>query len=241
MSRRGENIRKRKDGRWEGRYIKGYDSKKQKARYASVYGKTYAETKQKLDEAKYKSSIGVVYVDAKNKLFGEIINSWFNAKKINLKPSSIIKYQNLIEKHILPELGHRKLRELNADLFYTFLDAQQKNGNKKNGGMLSTSSLQTMLYILNATIKYAAYGGSLRVYSVKPDLNELYKAAGSLPHVLRDANGDLYMCTARKEDIDSGNRTTSAAKALGWAAKWIFAVEGWLAGEIGDEVFEHTY
>ena len=58
MSRRGENIRKRKDGRWEGRYIKGYDSKKQKARYASVYGKTYAETKQKLDEAKYKSSIG---------------------------------------------------------------------------------------------------------------------------------------------------------------------------------------
>ena len=85
------------------------------------------------------------------------------------------------------------------------------------------------------------YGGSLRVYSVKPDLNELYKAAGSLPHVLRDANGDLYMCTARKEDIDSGNRTTSAAKALGWAAKWIFAVEGWLAGEIGDEVFEHTY
>lgn len=143
-----------------------YDSKKQKARYASVYGKTYAETKQKLDEAKYKSSIGVVYVDAKNKLFGEIINSWFNAKKINLKPSSIIKYQNLIEKHILPELGHRKLRELNADLFYTFLDAQQKNGNKKNGGMLSTSSLQTMLYILNATIKYAASNNMVAYFSI---------------------------------------------------------------------------
>ena len=127
MSRRGENIRKRKDGRWEGRYIKGYDSKKQKARYASVYGKTYAETKQKLDEAKYKSSIGVVYVDAKNKLFGEIINSWFNAKKINLKPSSIIKYQNLIEKHILPELGHRKLRELNAD----FLMLSKRMGTRK--------------------------------------------------------------------------------------------------------------
>ena len=34
MPRRGENIRKRKDGRWEGRYIKGYDSKNQKAKYA---------------------------------------------------------------------------------------------------------------------------------------------------------------------------------------------------------------
>lgn len=82
MPRRGENIRKRKDGRWEGRYIKGYDSKKQKAKYASVYGKTYTEVKQKLTEAKFKTSIGVVYLDTKNKLFGEIITSWFNAQKL---------------------------------------------------------------------------------------------------------------------------------------------------------------
>ena len=86
-----------------------------------------------------------------------------------------------------------------------------------------------------------SYGGSLRVYSVKPDLDELFKVAGNLPHVLRDANGSLYMCTARKEDIDSGNRTTSAAKSLGWAAKWIAAVECWLNGEVGDEIFQHTF
>lgn len=167
MPRRGENIRKRKDGRWEGRYIKGYDSINQKAKYASIYGKTYAETKQKLNEAKYKTSIGIVYVDTKNKLFGEVITSWFNAQKINLKPSSIIKYQNLIENHIMPELGHRKLRELNADVFYAFLDAQRRNGNKKNGGMLSTSSLQTMLYILNATIKYAASNNMIAYFSIR--------------------------------------------------------------------------
>ena len=76
------------------------------------------------------------------------------------------------------------------------------------------------------------YGGSLRVYSVKPDLNDLYQVAGNLPHVLRDANGDLYMCTARPEDVDSGATATSAAKALGWAAKWIFIVEEWLEGRI---------
>lgn len=51
----------------------------------------------------------------------------------------------------------------------------------------------------------------------------------------------MYDAQFNELPIDSGNRTTSAAKALGWAAKWIFAVEGWLAGEIGDEVFEHTY
>lgn len=167
MPRRGENIRRRKDGRWEGRYIKGYDSKKKKAKYASVYGKTYAETKQKLNEAKYKNSVGIVYVDAKNKLFGEILSSWFNAQKINLKPSSVIKYQNLIENHILPEIGHRKLRELNSDVLYSFLSYQQQYGNKITGGMLSVSSLQSMLYILNAAIKYASSQGLISYFSIR--------------------------------------------------------------------------
>ena len=38
MARKGENIYKRKDGRWEGRYIKGRKPNG-KALYGSVYGK----------------------------------------------------------------------------------------------------------------------------------------------------------------------------------------------------------
>ncbi len=45
MPRKGENIFKRKDGRWEGRYIKGHDGKK--AVYGYVFGKSYSEVKQK--------------------------------------------------------------------------------------------------------------------------------------------------------------------------------------------------
>ena len=45
MSRKGENIYKRKDGRWEGRYIKGYDSNN-KAIYGYVYAKSYREVKE---------------------------------------------------------------------------------------------------------------------------------------------------------------------------------------------------
>ena len=47
MPRKGENIYKRKDGRWEGRYICYYDAEN-KAKYAYVYGRTYSEVKQKL-------------------------------------------------------------------------------------------------------------------------------------------------------------------------------------------------
>ncbi|WP_242987022.1 hypothetical protein [Blautia marasmi] len=46
MSRKGENIRKRKDGRWEARYIKGRDMDG-KIRYGYLYGRSYTEVKDK--------------------------------------------------------------------------------------------------------------------------------------------------------------------------------------------------
>lgn len=49
MPKRGENIRKRKDGRWEGRY-KRQTMLNGKTQYGSVYGKTYKEVKEKLKE-----------------------------------------------------------------------------------------------------------------------------------------------------------------------------------------------
>lgn len=47
MSRKGENIYKRKDGRWEGRYIKGRD-RLGKALYGYVYSKTYRDVKKQI-------------------------------------------------------------------------------------------------------------------------------------------------------------------------------------------------
>lgn len=44
MSRNGENIYKRKDGRWEGRYIKSR-TPAGKAIYGYVYAKTYRDAK----------------------------------------------------------------------------------------------------------------------------------------------------------------------------------------------------
>ena len=46
MSRRGESIYKRKDGRWDARYVteSGVDGRK---KYASIYASTYKEAKEK--------------------------------------------------------------------------------------------------------------------------------------------------------------------------------------------------
>lgn len=78
----------------------------------------------------------------------------------------INKYQNLIENHVLPELGHYKLKDLNSDTLHGFLEKQGSTGNKKNGGSLSISTLQTLLYILNSSIKYAASNNMIALFSV---------------------------------------------------------------------------
>ena len=55
MPRRGDNIRKRTDGRWEGRYpVTSADGKK---RYLSVYGKSYREVKEKLTYLRMKNAV----------------------------------------------------------------------------------------------------------------------------------------------------------------------------------------
>lgn len=48
MPRKGENIYKRKDGRWEARYIHHYENGK--AKYRSVYGRSYTEVRAKRQE-----------------------------------------------------------------------------------------------------------------------------------------------------------------------------------------------
>ena len=88
-----------------------------------------------------------------------------------------------------------------------------------------------------------SWGGSIRVYSIDPDLKEMTRDLGrNIPHTLRDSQEHLYLCTARKEDVHVGKVSTSAASALAWAAKWIAVFELWLANEVTTEQFEnHTF
>jgi len=82
------------------------------------------------------------------------------------------------------------------------------------------------------------FAGSVRVYSIEPNLDEIVKSTGLyIPHTLRDDAGKIYMCTSGEEHIDVGEINTSAASHLAWAVKWISAYELWVAGELSTEDF----
>ena len=53
------SIRKRSDGRWEGRYVAGHDEAGKPIR-RNVLGKTQAEVKEKLKAAQYACILAVI-------------------------------------------------------------------------------------------------------------------------------------------------------------------------------------
>ena len=70
------NLRKRKDGRWEGRYTAGHDPETGKAIYRNVLGRTQAEAKAKLKEA-IEMERDINTVKSKKYAVGEWMNEWF--------------------------------------------------------------------------------------------------------------------------------------------------------------------
>lgn len=98
MSRRGENIWHRKDGRWEARYIKGYDGSR--AVYGYLYAKSYAEAKTKQLAAK-QNHTEVNTAKAKGS-FEEIAHAFLHRKKHHVKESTMSNYRYRIERYIMP-------------------------------------------------------------------------------------------------------------------------------------------
>ena len=107
------SIRKRKDGRWEGRYTAGRDPVTGRTIYKNVLGKTQAEVKVKLKSAIEKS--GVQSLRTERYTVGQWLDTWMeNYAKLQVRPSSHKIYQGFIENHIKPALGDIPLEKLTA-------------------------------------------------------------------------------------------------------------------------------
>ena len=107
------SIRKRKDGRWEGRYTAGRDPVTGKAIYKNVLGKTQAEVKEKLRAAIEKNS--AVSLRTEQYTFGQWLDIWMeNYAKLQVRASSYKTYQGFIDNHIKPILGNVPLDKLAA-------------------------------------------------------------------------------------------------------------------------------
>ena len=108
------SIRRKPNGRWEGRYTQGIDPNTGRAIQKSVSAKTRAECKEKLDRA-IRDNRGIPVNHNEDYTVAEWCRLWFETySKPVIRPNTAKTYENMIENHIVPAIGGVKLKRLTA-------------------------------------------------------------------------------------------------------------------------------
>ena len=162
MCRKGENIRKRKDGRWEARFIKYRDSEG-KIHYGSIYGKTYSELKAKRNKkiaelpqyGYHTGNSGVLNYQA---TFQTAAIRWQQDIRYTIKDSTFSNYKAILENQLLPELGTTQIRKITNARINQFI-------HKKKNQELSSGTIHVTLSVLRSILGFAAKQG---VYTSEP-------------------------------------------------------------------------
>lgn len=162
MPRKGENIYKRKDGRWEARYIK-QRTPDGKAVYGYVYAKSYKEAKSKVQ----KCLIAVANSCAtsvssqqhqESSSFECVANEWYTSILPQVKESTSNKYRNLLDSYIVPLFGKLSLAQLSFEIIEEGANQLLTSGGKSGTG-LSAKTVADTLSVIRNILKYAARSG----------------------------------------------------------------------------------
>ena len=154
------SIRKRADGRWEGRYTAGYHPETGKRIIKNVLGKTQAECKAKLSAA-MAATRGIDVSRADEYTVATWLRTWFELyAKPHIRPSTMNYYYRNIEQHIIPAIGDIPLNKLTTRDLQKFYNDLQSNGRlrkvqKKEKPGLSNSTVRGIHMMLHNALDRA--------------------------------------------------------------------------------------
>lgn len=141
------SIRRRSNGRWEGRYTAGIDPATGKSVQKSVSAKTQAECRERLRQA-IRDSQGLTIDHTGDYTVAEWCRLWYKTySKPNLRFSTADSYRVILEKHIIPAIGGIKLRQLTA------LHIQQMYNHSKEQGRVRRWEKTTDFSLSNSTVR----------------------------------------------------------------------------------------
>ncbi len=158
MPRKGENIYKRKDGRWEGRYIRSR-TLAGKIVYGYVYAKSYREVKNKLrDQSLSVVSAQRTQVLKDSTLFSSVASDWFESIKSQTKESTKNKYHNMLSLYVLPSFGEKALDSITYEFIESHCNSLLLSGGKKGTG-LSAKTVTDVMSVIRNILKFAIKKG----------------------------------------------------------------------------------
>lgn len=147
MCRRGENIYKRKDGRWEGRYAKGRKANGA-LKYGYVYGKSYSIVRRELLMLKSDYQRQCQWQSHYHGTSRQWIQSWLLEEvQERVKLSTFASYQHKLQTYVLPSIGELPLQQVTRDCLQQLIKKWQRQ--------LSPATILVLYRILSKCMKHA--------------------------------------------------------------------------------------
>jgi integrase len=147
------SVFRTKDGRWRGQILLGY--RKGGARYKVFEGKSRNAVQQKLTKNLHLQHEGRD-IAPESVTVAEFLQRWLDdcvCSRVRL--STLKSYRELIDQHIIPELGQIRLQKLAPWHIQTFLNQQLKSGNLAKEAGLSARSVQYLHGLLKNALDRA--------------------------------------------------------------------------------------
>ena len=177
MPRRGENIYKRKDGRWEARYI--YSFKEDGSpRYRSIYAADYLTVKKKQNDAKRKMDPRLFQSVRMKKNISFYGLLWLERLKPSSKESTYVRYHYLFSHYISPMIGDRLVYTFSNKDCEIFLNRLLVSGKSDGSGLApkTVTDIRSVVKLIlktaeNTTLYLISYLDSISsVYQQQPNM-----------------------------------------------------------------------
>ena len=236
MARRGENIYKRKDGRYEGRYVIGKTSTG-KTRFGYIYGRRYADVREKLlvkkAELFCRPASGP---SCCQETLGAWMEGWMESELRGcVKASTWQTYRNQFTRHLRPALGGCSLSQITPKIVHELIERLEQSG-------LAASTIRGIYRLLASAMRFAIEEGLIsknpcrkiriqlkencqqRVFS-RSEQERLRQAADNdkdLPALLSLYTGMRLgeICALKWSDIDWDKRTIAVCRTVQRIARW---------------------
>lgn len=235
MARKGENIFKRKDGRWEARYIHHYENGKAKYRY--VYGSTYREVKAKRTAEQSMSGSLCRVQTGRLETFPVLAKAWLGDIRDTVRESTYTRYYRIVEKYLLPFLEETALEKIDQKYLNGITAALLARGGT-GGAALAPKTVTDILCVLKSILNYGKENhfccpdiGRLKYPQGKsrPSRTLTEESRRKLERCLLTSDDDVSLgilftlftgvrigelCGLRWSDIDFGNAVVSICRTV---------------------------
>ena len=194
-------VRKREDGRWEGRIVIGH-----KENGDPIFRYIYADT-QKALTAKLRQNItayqGVDLTEECRMTLSEWLDRWLEQMESVLRPGTINHYRRDMEHHVKPHLGQKKLTQITASDLRKLYDDLKKQGRVHPRPGQSRGLSTTTVHGIHTTLHHALKSAvDQRLLPHNPaDHVEPPKVAHKSMTILNEEQLDTFLAAVEQDPI----------------------------------------